>query len=150
MPPRLRSFRYGVTFVRILVHGSQGLRMSVFRLATAWAIALFMTGAIASDASAQFGARFLSVDILTAEDIELMNKTGVDLLESGSEGDTAEWSNPTSKSYGTITLRDAFTQDGMDCRRIELVNTPKGNEMQRVWYRHAVCDVPGKGWRYLY
>lgn len=103
-----------------------------------------------TDASAVFGARMVGEDVLSKEDIEIMNKTGLELLKTGKTGDTADWSNPATKSRGTITLGESFSHDGMDCRRVELDNVPNGNEVARIWYKHGVCDVPGTGWRYLY
>lgn len=101
-------------------------------------------------AQALFGGRNVTAEFITIEDTHIQNKAGVELLKSGKEGDSAEWSNPKTKSYGTITLRDAFEYNGMKCRRVELAITPKGLTSHAVWYKHGVCDVPGQGWKYLY
>jgi len=123
--------------------------MASMRIAAAVLI-VSLIGLFPTDASAIFGARGIDGDFLSKQDVEIMNKTGLALLKSGKAGDKADWSNPETKSRGTITLGDKFTHQGMNCRRVELENVPKGNEISQVWYKHAVCDVPGTGWRYLY
>lgn len=109
-----------------------------------------VTATLPAAAQALFGGTNMAEEFLTNEDIDIQNKVGVKLLESGKEGDAAEWSNPKTKSYGTITLRDAFDYNGMKCRRVELENVPQGLTSHTIWYKHGVCAVPGEGWKYLY
>ncbi|WP_420405816.1 hypothetical protein [Nisaea sp.] len=99
---------------------------------------------------ALIGNTFFGSDILTAEDIQMQRAAGLELLKNGKEGDSAEWTNPSTKSFGTITLREKLNHNDYECRKVELVNTPKGDEIQRVWLQHVVCNVPGQGWKYLY
>lgn len=95
------------------------------------------------------GNSFFATEILTKEDLEIRKAKGLELLENGKEGDSVEWSNPATKSSGTITLGESFNYKGSDCRRVELVNIPKGIKEQQVWIRHSLCKVPGQGWKYL-
>lgn len=120
------------------------LRIPVFVLTLACSLVV-----VSVPGHAFIGNTFFDSEILSAEDARMLNEKGLELLKTGKEGDKAEWSNPATKSYGSITLGESLQYNGMDCRRIELVNTPKGIEAQRVWYKHTVCDVPGKGWKYL-
>ncbi|MEO9901735.1 MULTISPECIES: hypothetical protein [Alphaproteobacteria] len=117
------------------------------------ALIMLLAGiSVTQSASAQalFGGRNMATELITIEDLEIQNKVGLELLNSGKEGDSAEWSNPQTKSHGTITLRDAFEYNGMKCRRAEMETTPKGLTTHTVWYKHGVCAVPGEGWKYLY
>ena len=106
--------------------------------------------AITGVSHALVGNTFFGTDVLTPEDVQMQNAAGRELLKNGKEGDSVDWTNPKTKSFGTITLREKLKHKDYDCRKVELVNTPKGDEIQRVWLQHVVCEVPGQGWKYLY
>ncbi|UUX49243.1 hypothetical protein NUH88_17800 [Nisaea acidiphila] len=146
---RLPDLEAGATLKLKKMLAAEGWKMNATRISAFSMVLAVSLLAYSGSGNALVGNSFFEDDVLTTEDLAMQKEAGRKLLESGKEGDVAEWSNAASKSFGSIKLGESLTYKGNECRRVEVVNVPRGNEVERYWLKHTVCNIPGKGWRYL-
>jgi surface antigen len=63
---------------------------------------------------------------MTKEDLALFQTNMREALEQDADGTTRRWKNPDSGASGTLTPVSTFEQNGVKCRRLEIVNTVQG------------------------
>ncbi|MDJ0958844.1 MAG: RT0821/Lpp0805 family surface protein [Arenicellales bacterium] len=56
------------------------------------------------------------------KDVELMLNTLTDALENADNGVEMKWENPDTGYHGSIIPLNKITQDGKDCRRVNIRN----------------------------
>jgi hypothetical protein len=62
----------------------------------------------------------------TKEDHKLFNEALNNILNSGADGDSRTWSNPTSKAGGELKVLKSFERKGAPCRTLSIANKAKG------------------------
>lgn len=124
--------------------------MSSARLALVVArrIALLLAFALALPVAAgPTGMSFLDNTVVmdfNKEDMDLMNSSISEVLDSEEKNAKREWSNPSTGSSGLVEVRGQFVAtDGATCKRLRLVNKAKGRRRE-VGY--PVCKYEGRGW----
>jgi len=80
---------------------------------------------------------------LKKEDIAIARAEIMKTLDSGADGQTQMWSNPTTKASGTIKPTKTFTKDGMRCRSAEFTTSAGGERGASTW---NVCHTKD-GWK---
>jgi surface antigen len=63
---------------------------------------------------------------MTKEDLALFQANMREALEQDADGTTRRWKNPDTGTSGTLTPVSTFEQNGLKCRRLEIVNTLQG------------------------
>lgn len=102
----------------------------------------------APQASASTELRWLNdspLRFFSDKDWELSNAARDKALETAAEGETVEWSNPESGSYGSVTpLSSVDKEDGRTCREAEIVSHANGRDGTG---RFEFCRKPDGTWR---
>jgi hypothetical protein len=62
----------------------------------------------------------------TDEDLKIFTQTRDQLLNTGKDGETREWSNPATKASGKIIIVKSFKRDGVPCRTLKITNRAQG------------------------
>lgn len=95
---------------------------------------LFVAGLVLSmalPAAASSELRWLNdspVRFFTDKDWELSNAARDRALEDSADGETVEWSNEESGSYGSVTPLSRVERDGLTCREAQIVNHARGRD----------------------
>lgn len=55
-------------------------------------------------------------------DIDLMEATVTEVLDQAADGETRNWSNDDTGHSGSVKAVKSFTEDDLDCRRVEITN----------------------------
>jgi surface antigen len=63
---------------------------------------------------------------MTKEDLALFQTNMREALEQDPDGTTRRWENPKTGASGTLTPVSTFEQNGMKCRRLEIVSDAQG------------------------
>ena len=88
------------------------------------------------------GARLASK--FRAADLALMKASVGQALKVGQDGETLAWKNDKSAASGDVTPLDRHTWNGMDCRRLRIVNS-HGRLTEQGVYRF--CEKPAGRWK---
>ena len=78
------------------------------------------------------------------KDVEIMLDTLTDALENAGDGVEVRWENTETGHHGSITPLNKITQDGMDCRRVDLQNVA---EPFNGGVRYLLCKHDDGEWR---
>jgi surface antigen len=82
---------------------------------------------------------------MTKEDVDILYKTAVEVLETSRDGDGQEWENPATSAGGTLRALDSFTGSaGERCRHLRVNNRAGGLRNQSVV---TVCKQPDGQWK---
>lgn len=79
-----------------------------------------------------------------AADLALMKASVAQALKADKDGETLAWKNDRSPASGAVTPLDRHSWQGMDCRRLRIVNT-HGRLTEQGVYRF--CEKPASGWK---
>lgn len=79
-----------------------------------------------------------------AGDLALMRASVGQALKADKDGDTLAWKNDKSAASGAVTPLDRHRWQGMDCRRLRIVNT-HGRLSEQGVYRF--CEKPAGRWK---
>jgi surface antigen len=63
---------------------------------------------------------------MTKEDLALFQTNMREALEQDPDGTTRRWENPNTGASGTLTPVSTSEQNGVKCRRLDIVNTVQG------------------------
>jgi surface antigen len=63
---------------------------------------------------------------MTKEDLALFQTNMHEALEQDADGATRRWKNPNTGASGALTPVSTSEQNGLKCRRLEIVNTVQG------------------------
>jgi hypothetical protein len=94
----------------------------------AWRVSLLAVLATALPVAAA-NLNFLKdapISKFTEEDLKIFTQTRDQLLNTGKDGETREWSNPATKASGKINIVKSFERDGLRCRSLKITNRAKG------------------------
>ena len=80
---------------------------------------------------------------LNKDDITLARATITQALATGEDGKTQTWSNPKTKSSGTVKPTRTFEKDGMRCRAAEFTTSAGGERGSSTW---NLCNTKD-GWK---
>lgn len=113
------------------------------RIALAAALALQCAGAYAInyDFMHQSPATYF-----TEEDHAIANAKALEILESGTDGETYEWRNEATGNHGTYTIRKTVEKDGQRCRSVTVYDAGGPAEMTTT---HSACRGPDGEWKIL-
>jgi hypothetical protein len=85
------------------------------------------------------------LNFLEPDDVALMKKNAIELLDSGKLNTKQSWSNPKTGATGFAQVTGQFTMaDGTPCKRLRLFNKAGGMENVSTY---PVCKYSGRGWR---
>ncbi len=79
-----------------------------------------------------------------AADLALMKATVGRALRADKDGETLEWTSDKSRASGSATPLGRFAWNGMDCRRLRIVNT-HGRLTEQGVYRF--CEPTAGRWK---
>lgn len=79
-----------------------------------------------------------------AEDIALMKASVGQALTSDKDGDTLEWRNDKTGASGAVTPLNRLSWNGLDCRRLRIVNAHRRTTEQGVY---RFCEKPAGRWK---
>ena len=83
---------------------------------------------------------------LTREDLDAMGKVGQPLLETGTLGQSAQWSNAATGRNGVTTLAGEETYKNLPCRTLKYdINQPENPKHQT--YSLTWCKVAPGDWK---
>jgi surface antigen len=82
--------------------------------------------------------------VLTEEDVEILQDTLIDLAENAKVGETVTWKNKKSSNSGKITLLDKYVQNDQECREIKVETFVKGEEPRIRTVKG--CQQPDGAW----
>ena len=81
----------------------------------------------------------------TEEDMGLLQQTASSLLETGTTGAKASWSNDVTGNSGDIEVLGSETHSGMTCRKSRIINrTAKGLEASGIY---TLCKDETGEWK---
>ena len=78
----------------------------------------------------------------TPEDMTIFRKALDDILETGKDGDSSKWSNPTTKAFGDLQAIKSFERAGTPCRALKVRNSAKGLSASG---NYNFCKLPATG-----
>ncbi|MCW8928929.1 MAG: RT0821/Lpp0805 family surface protein [Gammaproteobacteria bacterium] len=121
-------------------------KTKLFTIKTASVLCLiFMLTSNVSAVNMQF-LKYSPVSDFTPEDFEMLQTTGKKALTDNKDGMTSEWKNPESKNSGSITPISSSTIDGMNCRKVKIINQAENKSGSAVF---TFCQLPGNEWKIL-
>jgi surface antigen len=88
-------------------------------------VALAAVGAPVLASNVQF-LRDAPIAKMTKEDLALFQTNMHEALEQDADGTTRRWKNPNTGASGALTPVSTFDQNGVKCRRLEIVNSVQG------------------------
>ena len=97
-------------------------------------------------AAAQSSLGFLKdspISYFNGDDTTLLKNNAYAVLDSKAQGAKGQWSNPKTGHSGEAEVLEAFSADGMACKRLRVANAAKGVKSEATY---ALCNYPGKGW----
>jgi surface antigen len=101
-------------------------------------------------ADAQFlGLGFESNIVLKNSDLDLIHSTVDNQVHGKAVGTTAEWSNPDSGNYGTITLEKKYVVNGRPCETVRYTLETRRIAASPEHYVLDSCLLPDGQWRIL-
>ena len=113
----------------------------IFRVA---ALAVLLPTFVLCPTAGAFNTQFLDdapIARFNDKDVEIWLYTLTNALDNGKDGAEVKWENPKTGHGGAITPLNTITQDGMDCRDVELRNFA-GDFTGRS--AHLMCRKDGK------
>lgn len=106
-------------------------------------LAVVLPGLALCSAAWSFNTQFLDdapIARFNKKDIEIWLDTLTEALDNGEDGVAVEWENPKTGHGGSIVPLNTKTQDGMDCREVDIRNVA-GNFSGRAI--HLMCRKDG-------
>jgi hypothetical protein len=98
-------------------------------------------------AAAQSSLGFLKdspISYFNSDDTQLLKKNAYAVLDSQAPAAKGQWSNPKTGHSGEAEVMEAFSADGMACKRLRVANAAKGVKSEATY---PLCKHPDKGWR---
>ena len=89
--------------------------------------------------------RYSPIASFTSEDFELMQEAGYQALNEYEDGKVIKWENPETQNSGSITPLNSSTIDGLQCRKVKIVNQAKNKYNESSF---TFCKVKDK-WKIL-
>ena len=78
----------------------------------------------------------------TPEDMKFFRKALDDILDTGKDGDSSNWSNPTTDAAGELKAIKSFERSGTHCRTLKVSNSAKGLSASG---NYNFCKPPSTG-----
>lgn len=86
------------------------------------------------------------LNYFTEKDLAIANEKALEVLESGTDGETYEWRNEATGSHGSYTLLETAERNGKRCRRVRVYDVGGPAEMTTS---HTVCREADGDWKIL-
>lgn len=79
------------------------------------------------------------------DDVRILQTTALSLLNSGTLGQSQDWSNPNSTAHGTIKIMKVFkSAEGYSCKSLRVENSATGLHNQGTF---PVCEINPGDWK---
>ncbi len=107
--------------------------------------ATIVAASVSSSAVAfnEFFAKGGPLSYLTESDISIVRTAVRSALDTAPDGNTETWTNPETKSSGTITPTKTFTKYGLRCRSVQFTTYAGGQSGRSEW---TLCKTKD-GWK---
>lgn len=95
-------------------------------------------------ASAQFGFNLYNSGVdVSGEDLDILGASVRTVLDSGTVGETDDWSNPATGMHGETTLLEVYEDDDTQCGRVRILVEQEDREAP---FELRMCQRPDGTW----
>jgi surface antigen len=84
------------------------------------------------------------IQVMTQEDLDLLQSSAYRALDETRDGDVLTWANPLTDAHGTITPTATWQEHGRSCRTLQFDHQVKGRSGRP---KFDFCKQPDGSWK---